>query len=298
MKRNKPLNIIISMLLILAVILPVSAENKHKTAKLVEPNYQDSTIIHLDIDGVAFNFIKVDGGVANLGPMGYCQSDTFWMMETEVTIPQINCLFNKTDLEQLKIIQEHTYLVYDTLYRYAEYLDDDFPALCPNYTSSVITICEILNTIFPGFSFALPSPQQWIYAARGGKNSMHYYYSGSNNVNDVAWHTDNSYLRFLYALGIRAKKLPHAVKQKMPNELGLYDMCGNASELVDANIFSYSFDKDCRDMGDCSTWMVSHRHNVCCGGDVLSNPEECLPTIFPHNPNYLSFRLIATPIRE
>ena len=43
-------------------------------------------------------------------------------------------------------------------------------------------------------------------------------YSGSNNIDDVAWYCANS----------RSKT--HPVAQKMPNELGLYDMSGNVWE--------------------------------------------------------------------
>lgn len=70
----------------------------------------------------------------------------------------------------------------------------------------------------PGESrFTLPTEIQWEWAARGGKKSQGYTYAGSNNVNDVAWTSNNA----------TAKK---AVKTLAPNELGIYDMSGNASE--------------------------------------------------------------------
>ena len=64
----------------------------------------------------------------------------------------------------------------------------------------------------------LPTEAEWEYAARGGRKSAGYAYSGSNNADDVAWHDGNS------------DGQVHPVGQKQPNELGLYDMSGNVWE--------------------------------------------------------------------
>ena len=69
-----------------------------------------------------------------------------------------------------------------------------------------------------GLDFRLPTEAEWEYAARGGKMSQGYIYSGSNTLNDVAWHPGNS--------GSKT----HQVATKLPNELGLYDMSGNVRE--------------------------------------------------------------------
>ena len=75
-----------------------------------------------------------------------------------------------------------------------------------------------LNSL-TGRTFRLPTEAEWEYAARGGNKSLHYKYSGSGNIDDVAWYRDNS--------GSKT----HAVGTKTANELGIYDMSGNVSEL-------------------------------------------------------------------
>ena len=74
-----------------------------------------------------------------------------------------------------------------------------------------------LNSL-AGMTFRLPTEAEWEYAARGGNKSLHYKYSGSGNIDDVAWHKGNS------------GDETHAVGTKTANELGIYDMSGNVEE--------------------------------------------------------------------
>jgi hypothetical protein len=69
-----------------------------------------------------------------------------------------------------------------------------------------------------GFSFRVPTDVEWLFAASGGNVSQNYIYSGSNTIDEVGWYSGNS------------SSTLHYVKQLAPNELGFYDMTGNAEE--------------------------------------------------------------------
>ena len=83
-----------------------------------------------------------------------------------------------------------------------------------------------------GKKFSLPTEAQWEYAARGGKKSKGYRFSGSNDIGSVAWYDGN------------ASSTTHPVAQKHANELELYDMTGNVWEWCqdwfDSNYYANS----------------------------------------------------------
>lgn len=120
-----------------------------------------------------------------------------------------------------------------------------------------------------GLRFSLPTEAQWEYAARGGSHSKNYQYSGSNRIKDVGWYKGNS------------KGFLKAVKGLKPNELGIYDMSGNAYEWCSDWYGLYRSDDEVDPKGPTNGTMKVNR-------SASAGEKEALTRIacrFANNPN-------------
>lgn len=170
------------------------------------------------VDSLVGNMVFVEGGSFMIGATAEQGSDASDNEKPahEVTVGSFFISrYEVTQLEWETVMGSNpSYAVGDTL-----------PVVYVNWDDCQSFISK-LNSL-TGLDFRLPTEAEWEYAARGGKKSHGYKYSGSDNVNDVAW----------YAVGSGMDV--HAVGGKRPNELGLCDMSGNVYEWCEGLYKNY-----------------------------------------------------------
>lgn len=133
-----------------------------------------------------------------------------------------------------------------------------------NAKKFILRIRELSN-----LKFNFPTEAQWEYAARGGGKSKGYIYSGSNDLDKVAWY-GFSFLE--YQLHIRTRGFhPHPIGKKEPNELGLYDMSGNVSEFCYDHFSNYTKRESINPKGPKNGYYRVHR-----GGDFSAECYRCI----------------------
>jgi formylglycine-generating enzyme required for sulfatase activity len=109
-----------------------------------------------------------------------------------------------------------------------------------NLSGSVaVQFAAIASPDLTRHGYRLPLYTEWEFAARGGNPSAlawSYTYAGSNILDEVGWYQGNSGLK------------THTAGTKLPNALNLYDITGNARELV-AESYARSNDAFCIALG-------------------------------------------------
>ena len=164
------------------------------------------------VNGVAFNMVYVAGGSYTRGcdncaeqdkiyesPSHKVTVDEYFIANTEVTIAQWNAVMGG---------------------KKSAWESDKAPKIGVSWFDANNYACKLGQKT--GRQYRLLTDAEWEFAARGGKDGVadKFKFSGSNNVDDVAWYSENS------------DGKSHDVATKKPNKLGLYDMSGNSWEWV------------------------------------------------------------------
>ena len=165
------------------------------------------------------NLVRVEGGTFRMGAQsGMPQGDNYDSEARDNESPVHEVTLSDFYLGRFEITQREWRAIMGDELNWSEQYGkgDDFPAYNVS-RNDALRFLEKLGAM-TRLPFRLPTEAQWEYAARGGSNSLHYRFSGSNQVDEVAWHHGNS------------DDVLHPVGGKLPNELGFYDMSGSLWE--------------------------------------------------------------------
>jgi formylglycine-generating enzyme required for sulfatase activity len=181
---------------------------------------EDGSLV-FNVKGVEFKMIRVEGGEFMMGataeqeiyalsderPAHRVSLDSYYIGETQVTQALWKAVMGTNVYQQRDMVDIRFEVRGD---------GDDYPMYYISWIDCQMFVRRLSQ--LTGREFRLPTEAEWEYAARGGNRSQGYRYAGGNDLNEVAWYEDNS-----------DEKI-HPVAQKLPNELGVYDMCGNVWE--------------------------------------------------------------------
>ncbi|MDR3351125.1 MAG: formylglycine-generating enzyme family protein [Prevotellaceae bacterium] len=171
-------------------------------------------------DSLLFNMIYVEGGAFMMGcPEGQKTCGKEEMPTHRVTVSDFYISATEVTYAQWKAVMGS--------YPVRNFKGEDQLPVAVNWVEIQDFLAK-LNARTTGAKYSLPTEAQWEYAARGGESSKGYKYSGSSDVDEVAWYADNS--------GRKA----HVAGGKQANELGLYDMSGNVWEWCRDRYDKYS----------------------------------------------------------
>ena len=246
-----------------------SKPTKGGTVKRVatKASYSNGT---LTVNGIKYNMVWVEGGTFRMGATSEQDGDAYDNEKPAHSVTLSSYYIGKTEVTQAlwKAVMGSNP---------SEFKGDNRPVESVSWDDCQAFIRK-LNAL-TGQNFRLPTEAEWEFACRGGNNSRGYKYSGSNYIDNVAWHDGN--------FGDKT----HPVATKSPNELGIYDMSGNVWEWCADWYGDYSSGRQTNPKGP-----YDGSSRVCRGGSWNGNAGYCRSSnrdfIIPANRNYfLGLRL-------
>lgn len=173
------------------------------------------------VDSIEKNMVYVEGGTFTMGATPEMNTK---LSDHEKPVHKVT--LSSFYISKYEVTQDEweAVLGYNPNENYIGIKGTNVPATHISWDDCQIFI-DSLNKISK-FKFRLPTEAEWEFAARGGTFSKRTKYSGGNNAYEVA--------------NVNFKNFGSKIGQKKPNELGLYDMTGNASEWCQDSYAPYT----------------------------------------------------------
>lgn len=251
----------------------------------------------IEIDGLPIEMTKVNGGSFMMGvkinekesvdnqendiPSHEVVLSDFYIGTYEVTVAQfkkfIDATGYRTDADKnggsyvwgrgYWEIKENINWRCDVNGKVLDEYDYDRPVIHVSWNDAV-AYCTWLKQK-TGEDYRLPTEAEWEYAAKGADEGRGYIFSGGDDVYDVGWYWYNS-----YDVGKGDSDYGiHSVGRKIPNEIGLYDMSGNAAEWCNDIFGKYNAGFQINPTG-----KYEGSYRVLRGGSWFDHEDDCKTT--------------------
>ena len=198
--------VVIAVAIVAGLLMILSQNGAGVSGVVPKASYSNGV---LTVNGIKYNMVWVEGGTFRMGATSEQGGDAESDEKPVHSVTLSGYYIGKTEVTQAlwKAVMGNNP---------SRFKGDNLPVDCVSWGDSQVFIRK-LNAL-TGQNFRLPTEAEWEFACRGGNNSLGYKYSGSDNIDNVAWYAGNS------------GDTTHPVATRSPNELGIYDMSGNVWE--------------------------------------------------------------------